>query len=49
MKRSLDGMRTLARRLMISVLVLVELVIVFYSTTLLMSYLYDLESALLPF
>jgi hypothetical protein len=42
-------MRNLVRRLLISMLLLVELIIVFYSTTFLMSYLYDLESAPLAF
>jgi hypothetical protein len=41
--------KTIARRFLISILVVVELIVVFYSTTFLMSYLYELDSALLPF
>jgi hypothetical protein len=42
-------MRNTIRRFMISILLVIELLVVFYSTTFVMSYFYELDSAPIAF
>ena len=42
-------MKIVIRRFMISILLVAELFVVFYATTFVMSYLYALDSAPIPF